>query len=64
MEIFKKLSKIDSRVIYLLISLVVIIPLLFNFPVSITPDKNAKKLYDSLSEILISDIKEGEFNFV
>tara|TARA_Y100000996_G_scaffold352672_2_gene292316 strand:- start:2570 stop:3496 length:927 start_codon:yes stop_codon:yes gene_type:complete len=62
-EIFKKLSKIDSRIIYLLISLVVIIPLLFNFPVSITPDKNSKKLYDSLSEILSSDTKEGESDF-
>tara|TARA_Y100001970_G_scaffold291744_1_gene430127 strand:+ start:1899 stop:2828 length:930 start_codon:yes stop_codon:yes gene_type:complete len=52
MDIIRKLNKIDSRIIYLLISIVVIIPLLFDFPVSITPDKNATTLYDSLDEIL------------
>ena len=65
MEIIKKLNKIDSRIIYVLISIVVIIPLLIEIPVEISPDKNARTLYNSLNEILTdSETQKVEENSI
>ena len=65
MEIIKKLNKIDSRIIYVLISIVVIIPLLIEIPVEISIDKNARTLYNSLNEILTdSETQKVEENSI
>ena len=52
MKVFEKLNKIDSRIIYLLISVVVLVPLLIEIPVQVESDKNSKTLYDSLTKVL------------
>ena len=52
MDIVKILNKIDSRIIYLLISVVVLIPLLVKIPVTIEPDDYSCIIYKNMSEIL------------
>ena len=52
MDIVKILNKIDSRIIYLLISVVVLIPLLIKIPVTIEPDDYSCIVYKNMSEIL------------
>ena len=52
MDIVKILNKIDSRIIYLLISVVVLIPLLIKIPVTIEPDDYSCIIYKNMSEIL------------
>ena len=49
MRILEILNKINSKVIYLLVSIVVLIPLLMTLPVEVIPDDNAKIVFDSLS---------------
>jgi len=51
-DIVKILNKIDSRIIYLLISIVVLIPLLIKIPVTIEPDEYSSIIYRNMSEIL------------
>ena len=59
MDIVKTLNKIDSRIIYLLISIVVLIPLLIKIPVTIEPDEYSSIIYRNMSKILnVSDNKE------
>ena len=52
MNIFKILNKIDSRIIYALISIAVLIPLLIKIPVTIEPDDYSSIIYKNMSEIL------------
>ncbi|MAX09402.1 MAG: hypothetical protein CMG13_00870 [Candidatus Marinimicrobia bacterium] len=52
MDIIKILNKIDSRIIYLLISIVVLIPLLIKIPVTIEPDDYSSIVYKNIDEIL------------
>ena len=52
MDIVKILNKIDSRIIYLLISIVVLIPLLVKIPVKIEPDDYSSIVYKNISQIL------------
>jgi hypothetical protein len=52
MDIVRALNKIDSRIIYLLISIVVLIPLLIKIPVTIEPDEYSSIVYENLSKIL------------
>lgn len=64
MDIVKILNKIDSRIIYLLISIVVLIPLLVKIPVTIEPDEYSSIVYENLSKILnISDnVEDNNYN--
>ena len=60
MDIAKILNKIDSRIIYLLISIVVLIPLLIKIPITIEPDEYSSIVYENLSEILTASYPETE----
>ena len=62
MYILNKLTKIDSRIIYLLLSIVVLIPLLIKLPTQIEPDAYSKIVYDDLLEILRVDNQSSDFN--
>lgn len=55
MYILNKLTKIDSRIIYMLLSIVVLIPLLIKLPTQIEPDSYSQIVYNELSEILRVD---------
>ena len=55
MRILEILNKINSKVIYLLVSVVVLVPLLMTIPVEVEPDDNARIVFDTLSEILKSN---------
>ena len=52
MRILEILNKINSKVIYLLVSVVVLVPLLMTIDVEVVPDDNAKIVFDNLSRIL------------
>lgn len=61
MDIVKILNKIDSRIIYLLISIVVLIPLLIKIPVTIEPDEYASIIYRNMSKILNTSGNKEDF---
>ena len=61
MDIVKILNKIDSRIIYLLISIVVLIPLLIKIPVTIEPDEYSSIIYRNMSKILNASDNKGDF---
>ena len=62
MNILKALNKIDSRIIYIMISIVVLIPLLVKIPVKIEPDDYSSIVYKNMFEILrpLDDTKSSD----
>ena len=50
MKIFQILNNIDRRIIYILVSAAVIIPMVIKIKMPITPDAYAKTAYNAISE--------------
>jgi len=51
MSIWERMSKVDRRIIYLLLSLVVIIPIVFRIPSTIAVSKSAQMAYDAVDRL-------------
>ncbi len=51
MKIWERLSKIDRRVIYLLLALVIIIPIVFKIPSTVAVSKAARMAYDAVDKL-------------
>jgi hypothetical protein len=51
MEILKKFSKIDRRIVYLLLALAVIIPMIVSFNVRFYVDQSSQSLFDAVDRV-------------
>jgi len=51
MSIWERISKVDRRIIYLLLSLVVIIPIVFRIPSTIAVSESAQMAYDAVDRL-------------
>jgi hypothetical protein len=51
MSFWERLSKIDRRIIYLLLSLVIIIPIVFKIPSTVAVSEAAKMAYDAVDRL-------------
>lgn len=51
MSIWERMSKVDRRIIYLLLSLVVIIPIVFRIPSTVAISESAQMAYDAVDRL-------------
>jgi hypothetical protein len=51
MSVWERLSKIDRRIIYLLLSLVIIIPIVFKIPSTVAVSEAARMAYDAVDRL-------------